>query len=304
MKLTRLSDNPIITPLHYHEWEKVATFNCAAAGDGNGLVHMVYRASNTMDPDHIVSSLGYAVSKDGINFNRLEKPVFTGQGEMEKAGCEDPRITKIGDEYYMVYVAYSGKYGEDFHDTKICMASTKNFINWKRYGVILDERDNKDAALFPEKINGKYVLLHRRKPDIWIASSGDFHNWQNHTTIMKITGNNWESSKIGIAGPPHKTEKGWLLFYHAMDKKNIYRLGVALLDLNDPSKVLIRQKDPVLEPEMDWELKGLVPNVVFSCGSVKIGDKYFVYYGGADTVIGVAAVPEKEVNEFVSSIKE
>ncbi|MBN1898084.1 MAG: glycosidase [Spirochaetes bacterium] len=301
MELTRISKKPILAPVPYHDWEKAATFNCGAVCDGNGLVHMIYRAVNTMDPGTIVSSLGYAVSEDGINFFRLDKPVFTGQGDQEKAGCEDPRITKIDEEYFMVYVAYSGKYGADFHDTKICMASTKNFIQWKRHGVILDERDNKDAALFPEKINGKYTLLHRRKPHIWITYSDNFHNWQGHTIIMKTIEGSWESQKIGIAGPPHRTEKGWLLFYHAMDEKNTYRLGVALLDLNDPSQVLIRQKEPVLEPELNWELKGLVPNVVFSCGSVKMGKTYFIYYGGADTVIGVASVTEKEVNDFLTA---
>lgn len=300
MKLTRLSKRPILEPKPYHEWEKCSVFNCAAVVDDDGLVHLIYRATNTSDPDSIVSSLGYAVSKDGINFFRFDKPVYVGEGEQERGGCEDPRITKIGNEYFMVYVAYSRQYGENWWDTKICMASTKNFIQWKRWGVILDERNNKDAALFPEKIQGRYALLHRRPPNIWICYSDDFYNWKDHTVIMEPVKDNWDSKKIGIAGPPHKTEKGWLLFYHGVDDKNVYRLGVALLDLKEPHKVLIRQKEPILEPELDWELNGVVPNVVFSCGSIEFNDKYIIYYGGADKVIGCAAVSKEEVNKFIS----
>lgn len=297
MELKRIVRYPILKPVKYHEWERSCVFNCAAVYD-NGLVHMIYRATDTDDPDSIISSLGHAVSTDGINFFRMDKPVFTGQGQQEKAGCEDPRITKIGNEYFMVYVSYSGKYTLKWSDTKISMASTKDFIRWKRWGTILDEQDNKDAALFPEKIKGKYVLLHRRKPSIWIAYSDDFHNWKSHRTIMKPIPGTWESEKIGIAGPPHRTKNGWLLFYHGVDKKKVYRLGVVLLDLKNPEKVLVRQKEPILSPELSWELKGAVPNVVFSCGSIKMNGQYLVYYGGADKVIGAAGIPEKEIDQF------
>jgi predicted GH43/DUF377 family glycosyl hydrolase len=104
----------------------------------------------------------------------------------------------------------------------------------------------------------------------------------------------WEIAKIGVAGPPIKTESGWLLIYHGVSAENRYCLGAALLDLKAPSKVIARQAKPILEPELDWEITGHVPNVVFSCGQVVIGDRLYVYYGGADTVIGIAAIPMTE----------
>ncbi|MER3475131.1 MAG: glycosidase, partial [Armatimonadota bacterium] len=105
----------------------------------------------------------------------------------------------------------------------------------------------------------------------------------------------WESLKIGAGAPPIKTEYGWLLFYHGVDDNRVYRLGVALLDLKDPSKVIKRYDKPVLSPETQWEKEGQVPNVVFTCGAVEIDETYFVYYGGADTVIGVATISKKEI---------
>lgn len=148
---------------------------------------------------------------------------------------------------------------------------------------------------FYPKNNGKYVLFHRRMPDIWIAYSDDLVNWYNHKIIMSPKSHTWESKKIGIAGPPIKREDGWLLIYHGVDNNNVYRLGVALLDLKDPSKVIARQKEPILEPELDWEINGLVPNVVFSCGAVEVNDMYYVYYGAADTHIGVAVIEKEKV---------
>ncbi len=299
MKLQRLKSEPILIPNKENDWESKAVFNCGVVRE-NGSIHMLYRAENNPDNGLSVSSMGYAVSKDGISFKRTANPIFIGKGKQENRGVEDPRITRIGNEYFMLYTAYSGKNKDnDWYDTKIAMASTKDFKKWKRWGVVLDEVDNKDAALFPEKIGGRYALFHRRKPHIWISYSDDLYHWDNHTPIMKPIENTWESLKIGIAGPPHKHKKGWILFYHGVDNDSVYRLGIALLDLNNPAKVLIRHKDPILEPKLDWELSGQVPNVVFSCGSVKKGDKYLVYYGGADTAIGVAEVSEKEVDDWI-----
>jgi len=291
LKLKRCFDKPVLEPIKEHPWEAAAVFNCGVYYDGE-LVHMLYRASDTRDKSKFISSFGYAVSKDGFNFYRLDKPVYTGEGEQETRGCEDPRITKLDDTFYILYTGYSGK------DTKICMATTKNFITYKRWGVIFEDVDNKDAALFPEKINDKYVLLHRRMPHIWVGFGDDLRNWAGHKIIMQTIPDSWEDYKIGIAGPPLKTEFGWLLFYHAADHNKVYRLGVALLDLNDPSKVLKRQKEPILEPELKWEKEGWVPNVVFSCGAIEKDDRYLIYYGGADTVIGVAYVTKDDVYKF------
>ena len=294
MKLKRLSNNPIIIPRKHIQWEAGAVLNCAAIYD-NGLVHMLYRAtdiaSNGKEGDFI-SRIGYAVSKDGLHFNRLEEPVLSNDVEQEKRGCEDPRIVKIEGIYYMMYTGYGGRFYGDF---RICLASSSNLIDWKRHGIMLDEK-NKDASLFPELINGKYVMLHRREPDIWIAFSDDLKNWYGHKSIMKpIPESNWECNKIGIAGPPLRVNDGWLLIYHGTNKRNVYSLGIALLDLEDPSKLIARQKEPILKPTLEWEVNGFVPNVVFSCGEVELEDRIIVYYAGADTVIGAAEIKKNDI---------
>ena len=294
IKLTRHSEKPILSPKPNHKWEATAVFNTAAIYD-NGLVHLIYRAtditSNGRDGKYI-NSFGYAVSTDGVSFNRLEQPILVNDIPQEARGPEDPRIIKMGDTFYMMYTGYGGRFGGDY---RISLATSKSLIDWQRRGVMLDE-PNKDASLFPEKIDGKYIMFHRRSPDIWLATSSDLNNWSEHQCVMKALPNStWEDEKIGISGPPIKTDAGWLLIYHGVSKDHRYSLGIALLDINDPTKVIERQAEPILEPELDWEVNGYVPNVVFSCGQAIIGDELFVYYGGADTAIGVAKIKMSDI---------
>lgn len=295
IKLTRLSEKPILSPNPNHNWEKAAVFNCAAIQD-NGLIHLIYRAtditSNGREGKYI-NSLGYAVSKDGIHFNRLEKPILTNDIPQEARGPEDPRVVKIKDTFYMMYTGYGGRFDGDY---RICLATSKNLIEWERHGMMLDE-PNKDASLFPEKINGRYAMFHRRPPDIWLAFSDDLQTWNDHTLVMKaLPDSNWENQKIGISGPPIKTAGGWFLIYHGVSHEGVYSQGAAFLDLADPTKMLARQSEPILKPELEWEINGYVPNVVFSCGQAIIGDEIYVYYGGADTAIGVATMKLEDIN--------
>lgn len=289
IKLERLSDQPILRPDPAHPWEAGAVFNTAAILD-KGLVHLVYRATDTSSRGseaHYINSLGYAVSKDGIHFNRLCDPILGNDVPQEARGPEDPRIVKLGDTFTMMYTGYGGRFDGDY---RICLATSPNLIHWQRHGVMLDE-PNKDASLFPEQIGGKYVMFHRRDDGIWLANSADLRHWADHRLIARpLSDSDWESVKIGIAGPPIKTSDGWLLIYHGVADGPRYSLGVMLLDSDDPGIVLARQREPILEPELDWEIHGHVPNVVFSCGQVVIGDDIFVYYGAADTAIGVAAM--------------
>lgn len=299
-RLRRVTDKPILMPVPEHTWEAAAVFNCGITY-ANGLFHMFYRAADrdfeVLKCDHpdtnlkFTSSIGYAVSTDGVNFKRLDQPIFTGVDAQEDWGVEDPRISKLGDTYYMLYTGFGGR---DWTDHRICMASSKNLIQWKKHGVVLDEA-NKDAALLEEKINGRYMLFHRRVPHIWVAFSDDLVTWDDHQIIMETIPGTWESKKIGIAGQPFRIKDGYLMLYHAVDDNNVYRLGAALLDKDDPTKVIARQKEPILEPELDWEINGLVPNVVFSNGQAVAGNELFVYYGGADKVIGVAKIGLDEI---------
>jgi predicted GH43/DUF377 family glycosyl hydrolase len=294
IKLKRYSDQPILTPNPAHNWEKAAVFNCAAIHH-NGLVHLVYRATDITSngqEGRYINSLGYAVSTDGLHFNRLENPILVNDVPQEARGPEDPRIVKISDTFYMTYTGYGGRFDGDY---RICLATSRNLIVWKRHGVMLDE-PNKDAALFPEKIGGRYVMFHRRPPDIWLAFSDDLKTWDDHTVVMKaLPDSPWENKKIGISGPPIKTSEGWFLIYHGVSQESVYSQGAALLDLNDPTQVLARQTEPILIPELDWEINGYVPNVVFSCGQAIIDKEIYVYYGGADTAIGVATMKMSDI---------
>ena len=264
IKLKRLSENPILEPEPNHVWEAAAVFNTAAIKH-NDLVHLIYRATDITSNGQqgkYINSLGYAVSQDGIQFDRREKPILVNDIPQEMRGPEDPRIVEIDGLFYMLYTGFGGRFSGDY---RISLATSHNLIDWDRQGILLDE-PNKDASLFPEKIGGKYMMFHRRSPDIWTSTSEDLKIWGNHQRLMgPVPDSNWESTKIGLAGPPLKTPQGWVMIYHGVggDPRK-YSLGIALLDGDDPTRVITRQVEPILEPELDWEIDGFVPNVVFS----------------------------------------
>lgn len=287
MRLKRFLKNPILRPKKQNDWESKLVFNPAAVYE-NGLFHLLYRA---VGEDNI-SRIGYAVSANGYEFFRLDKPVFTPIGILESKGCEDPRLVALEGKFYMTYTAYSLK------GVRVSLASTRNFIQWERFGVVLPDMENKDAVLFPEKIGGRYIMLHRPMDpprSIWIAYSNDLVRWGDFKKVMAPIEGRWDGVGIGSASPPVRTERGWLLIYHGIDKDGVYRLGAALLDLDDPSRVIGRYPEPILEPEEDYELRGEVREVVFGCGICEMEDKYFIYYGAADKVICGATAEKKEL---------
>ena len=185
----------------------------------------------------------------------------------------------------------------------LALASTKDFMAFEKHGVVGPDRDDKDFVLFPEKVNGKVAMLHRLDSKIQIAyfdnldalnDSQEF--WSKYVTHVSafdvITPKyHWEAWKVGIGPPPIKTDRGWLVFYHGVDVHRIYRVGAALLDLDNPAEVLARTSEPILEPEMDFEKRGIVPNVVFPTGVVTLDGDLLVYYGGADRITCVTKTP-------------
>lgn len=310
LKLKRLFKEPIMTGNKNNFWEAASCYN-AAAVKKNDLVHLFYRATdkstNGREGNKYLNYIGHAVSRDGIYFKRDDMYVLGPvKNSGEQRGCEDPRITKIGDVYYMLYTGYGGRYPGDY---KIHIATSNDLIDWSRRGAVLDE-SNKDAALFPDIFDDEYILLHRRPPNIWISYSKDLINWDRHKVLAEVDKNStWENCKIGIAGPPFKTKKGYVLIYHGVSEKEIifgdrggykqYGLGIMLLDLKDPTKILYRQKEPILIPELAWEKEdGYVPNVVFSCGQVVMGNDLYVYYAGADKALGIAVCSMDEIMEL------
>lgn len=278
MRLERFAGNPILVPLPEHDWESRTVFNCGVAQMDEAVV-LIYRAQGMADD---VSRLGFAVSTDGTTFARLDRPVFEPADETETFGVEDPRLTRIGDEHHMLYTAWSPL------GIQVAMATTRDFFTWRRRGIVIPGPDNKDAALFPEKVGGRYVLFHRIPPAIWLAYSDDLIHWGDYRKIMDPRPGHWDDLKIGAGGPPLPTDQGWLCIYHGVSNDRVYRLGVALLDWDDPTRILGRPQDFILEPEEPWEREGDVPNVVFTCGTAEIDGRAHVYYGGADTVIAVA----------------
>lgn len=304
--LKRYKGNPILEPKPENSWESRMVFNTAAIYM-DGKVHLVYRARGL---DGGVSRFGYTSSNDGLNFNeRLDYPIFypDPDNDFECMGVEDPRITNIEDEIYMLYTAYGFVPGISRRVSQVQLGMTSinvdDFVNrkwnWSERIYPLFRVDDKNSFIFPEKIGGKYVMYHRIPPHIWVSYSEDLHEWKHHEIVMKSEFE-WEYFKIGGGSPPHKTKKGWLLIYHAVDRNFTYQLGMAMAELNDPTKIIWRHKEPVLIPEEDYEKHGEVPNVVFTCGSVVIDGTLFVYYGGADTVIGVATA---EIDEILREVK-
>ena len=299
-RFKRFEGNPIIVPDQNHPWESKATFNPAAINLG-GKTHILYRALSNDN----TSTIGYAASVDGVKITeRLSEPIYVPREDFENkkieganSGCEDPRITKIGKDLYMCYTAYDGVGPPRVAVTSI---REKDFLarcwNWSKPELITPKGvDDKDTCIFPEKIGGKYLVLHRIGTDICadFLKSLDFKK-ETVNKCIRIFGprpGTWDSAKVGITAPPIKTKKGWILLYHAVSEHHhSYRIGAVLLDLKDPTVVLSRSADPILEPEQPYEKEGIVPNVVFPCGMVVRNGLVYIYYGGADKVVGVATM--------------
>jgi predicted GH43/DUF377 family glycosyl hydrolase len=253
-------------------------------------------------------------------------------------GCiEDARIIKLDDYYYVTY-AYRpfppGQYWKFAHDEVLtsdhgshaphfiknnmansALAMTKDFKEWIKLGRITDSNlDDRDVILFPEKINGKYAMLHRpkewigekygvSKPAVWIRFSDDMLVW-NEPSTMIIGGvdGGWEE-KVGGSTPPLKTDRGWLVLYHGVENGGLgyYRVGAVMLDLEDPTKIIGRTKDYIMEPEFDYEIEGYYKGCVFPTGNMIVDDTLYVYYGGADKYIGLATCNVNELIDFTLS---
>ena len=311
IRLNRFSGNPIIKADPKLAWQSRAVFNPTALYE-YGRVHLAYRA---MSEDN-TSVIGYASSGDGYNFeDRPNEPLYTPREPFEakfvpggNSGCEDPRLTRIGDTIYMLYTAFNGR-----SEPRVALTYIKvdDFLarcwNWSRPILISPPNvPDKDAAIFPKKIKGKYAFLHRLGVSIWLDYVDDLqfgdNKWLKGNVIMSPKDELPDTEKVGISGPPIETKEGWLLLYHCVSRKTqpmTYYVAAALLDLKDPSIILARRKVPILQPETPYELYGQVNNVVFPCGAVVIGEDLFVYYGGADSVIGVATM---KLTELLNSL--
>lgn len=293
--MRRFEGNPILGPVATNAWESRRVFN-AAACYADRRVHILYRAIGNDG----VSRLGYAGSPDGFRIDeRLPSPAFEPNSEAEKGGCEDPRLTQFDEKFIMAYTALRESNHQHVYQVSLTSIAVADFVrkqwNWQERWLPFPGIRNKDAVIFPRRINGKYVLFHRIDPDICVAYSDDFKRWYDMKAVFGSRSDNWDSWKVGAAGPPIEVNEGWLFIYHGVSFERVYSLGVALLDKNDPEVILYRPREPILTPVEDYERLGKVPNVVFSCGNVLIDDQVLVYYGGADSVLCVAAFSLSEL---------
>ncbi|CAN5177934.1 hypothetical protein BH09PAT2_BH09PAT2_00090 [soil metagenome] len=323
LDLQKAPQNPVLSPNKDNHWEAFNTFNPAALYE-DGKVHILYRAQGY----NYVSVLGYATSTDGVNFDvRHDEPAYIPKEDFEYrgsikptnvshyyvsgggyGGCEDPRTTRIGDRIYLTYVAFDG-----YSPPRVALSSiaVEDFLKqrwlWEKPVIISPPGVvDKSAVIFPEKINGKYVIMHRIYPDILIdyvdtlAFDGTWWLKGEHKISPRPT--MWDSRKIGAGAPPLKTKDGWLLIYQSVGNQDSgkYKIGAMLLDINDPSKVLYRCNAPILEPVEPYENDGFKAGVVYPCGAVIKDETLFVYYGGADSYVCVATA---NLDEFLNELK-
>jgi len=299
----RYDGNPI---LKAEDWPYPANsvFNPAAVLV-NGETLLMVRVEDHRGFSHLT----VARSRNGYDDWKIDKhPTFPADPENypeEEYGIEDPRITYIEEQnaWAVAYAAYS----ESGPLTGLAM--TKDFRTFDRIGATLPP-ENKDAALFPVRFNGKWAMLHRpvssisnAKSNIWISFSPDMRYWGDHQVLLYAReGGWWDANKIGLSPQPLRTEKGWLVMYHGVRRttsKMSYKLGLALLDLEDPTRVLKRTDEWVFGPRELYERVGDVNEVVFPCGWIADGDEVRMYYGGADTCVALATASMKEILDYM-----
>ncbi|MBN2813870.1 MAG: glycoside hydrolase family 130 protein [Bacteroidales bacterium] len=259
------------------------------------------RVINYKKKDYLttLSYLRLVCSDDGINFIEPEgyPPVF-GQGELESFGIEDCRVATMANQYQLTFTEVSPA------GVGVGLMQTSNWKSFDRRGMIFPPH-NKDCAIFSEKINGNYYALHRpSSPElggnyIWLAQSPDLLHWGNHKCIAMSRPGMWDSARVGAGAAPIRTERGWLEIYHGANKENRYCLGALLLDINDPSKVLARTQEPIMEPVAPYEQTGFFGNVIFTNGHIVEGDKIKIYYGASDEVICGAELSISEILEIL-----
>ena len=322
VSLKRFHKNPIIVPDLINEWESEAAFNPAALYD-DGKVHLLYRAAGRGG----ISCFGYANSKDGFHFEKdSPEPAYIPRMDFEGVhtkptqitdlyksgcgwgGCEDPKLTAMDGRIYLTYVAFNG-----YSHPRVALSSIdradfhKKKWNWEE--PILISRPgvtNKSGCLLPEKIKGKYVIFHRVFPHILIDYRDELKfddgRWLEANHKITTRPGMWDSRKLSVGATPIKTDAGWLVIYHAIDDRDDgrYKIGAMILALEDPSRVIYRTSNPILEPEEHYENEGK-PGVVYPCGAVVLKDELIVYYGGGDRVTCCATA---QLDQFVKGVKK
>ncbi len=322
-KLQRHDQNPVVSPRPHNEWETQGTLNPAAVTDNKGNVHLLYRSIG----DDGLSNIGHAKSTDGYAFDvRSSFPIYRPESGIPKSptgpthydpqvytsgggwgGFEDPRAVCIEGRVYMTYVNFAGWDSVRIGLTSIALKDLENEKwNWKKPKLISPAGQvNKNWILFPEKIAGKFAIVHSISPSIkidYVDRLDDMYLVPDIKSAAPRGGREayWDNWVRGAGPPPIKTPIGWLLLYHAMDKKdpNKYKLGAMILDSKKPETVLYRSPQPILSPEMPYENDGK-PGVVYASGAIVKEGKLLVYYGGGDKHVCMAQTPLAQLLDWL-----
>ena len=296
----RSQHNPLITAKDL-PYQANAVFNAAVADLGDEVL-LLLRVESSSGRSHLI----VARSEDGIRGWRVEESALLHSSDgyhYEVAGVEDCRITWVEElkAWILAYVAYTN------HGPAVALAKTTDFHTVERIGMVIPP-ENKNAALFPQKFNGLYAMLHRPSAGggaIWLSYSPDLIFWGNPTMVIPPRGGPWwDAVRVGVGPSPILTDAGWLLIYHGVKDVAggpIYRIGAALLDVDKPHRVIARARRWLIGPEEDYERNGDAPNVVFSCGSIIRGDEIWMYYGAADCHLCLATAKLGDVLTTVTS---
>ena len=328
--------SPILVPRKDIEWEAQAVFNPSVIYD-DAVFKMLYRTYPRQTQEaqpklyrpgfyltHQISYIGYAESKDGIHFERRPHPFISPSEEYDTYGCEDPRITKVDDTFYITYTAIDSPIEDRAKkpNVRIALATTKDFIESTKHGIIGPPIRSKAAALFSEKVHGGKVALAltvssdsanshiavryfdsiaslmSRSDDEW----NTFLAHSEETTALKTYW--WLRRGPELGATPIKTDKGWLLIFSAESMSDSWTISAALVDYNEPHKLIARAPGYILQPVTEYERNGLVHNVTFPGGAVIVGDDLYIYYGCADTGIGLATCKLKDLLGYLEKCQQ
>ncbi|MBI9104862.1 MAG: glycosidase [Spirochaetales bacterium] len=343
LKIDKCSENPVVQPGGL-PWRMVATMNPAVIYE-NGTFTMFERAAGSLHPFKCSLGMLESKDGIHWSHKFEEPVVTGDLVGFPYGSVQDPRIVKIDDDYLMTFAlrpysydtnttgygvprSFQHEYPGFSRDTKDNQSRSgvlrsKNMVDWEFVGwVAAGEIDDRNVILFPEKINGKYAVLRRpspfvdtevkftETPGIQLSYSDDLKNWTEPVTVMQPQFE-WEDNRIGGSSPPIRTEHGWLILYHGVQHidKSInrvcYRMGAAMVDINDPTKVIARCPGYLMEPEHYYEKVGAyIPNVVFPTASVAVDDKLHIFYGCCDTAIGLATVSLDSLIDYVMQYKK
>jgi len=298
----RYEKNPILTAADW-PYPANSVFNPGAT-EFNGETLLLVRVEDMRGLSHLT----VARSKDGKTDWRIApQPAMEPQidAREERWGVEDPRIVWLEEdkEFAIAYVSFSRG------GPVVSLATSRDFNTFKRLGTVMPPED-KDACLLPRRFQGRFALIHRpiirRGADIWISFSPDLKHWGDHRILLSVRPGWWDNHRVGLGTQPIETKEGWLIIYHGARQTasgSLYRVGLALLDLDEPWRVIRRSDEWVFAPTEAYEQVGDVPGVTFPCGAVvdHSTDELRVYYGAADKCVGLAIGRMGEVMEYVRS---